>query len=95
MEQNFSTGDIVLSKAGRDKGNYFVIVSLDEMFAEICDGDLHKTDKPKKKKIKHLKKTGGFSQYIKDKILEGAKVTNTELRRVVSEFEATLGNPNC
>ena len=90
MEQKFTIGDIVLSRAGRDKDNYFVIMTLDEMYAEICDGDLHKVDKPKKKKLKHLKKTDGFSQYIKDKILEETKVTNTELRRAISEFEETL-----
>ena len=91
MEQKFLIGDIVLSRAGRDKDHYFVIMSLDEVFAQVCDGDLHKTDKPKKKKLKHLKKTDGFSQYIKDKILEDSKVTNTELRRAISEFEETLG----
>ena len=73
MEQNFSTGDIVLSKAGRDKGNYFVVMSLDDVFAEICDGDLRKADKPKKKKLKHLKSTGAYSLDIKDKISDGAK----------------------
>lgn len=90
MKEKFSIGDIALSRAGRDKGHYFVIMEVDDTFAEICDGDLHKTDKPKKKKLKHLKKTDGYSQYIKDKLLENLKVTNTELRRAISEFEDAL-----
>ncbi|MDO4744156.1 MAG: RNA-binding protein [Clostridia bacterium] len=87
MEEKFSIGDIVLSKAGRDSGRHFVVMSIDGIFAYICDGDLHKTDKPKKKKIKHLKNTGSSSEYIAAKIAEDAKVTNAELRRAVSEFE--------
>ena len=89
MEEKFSIGDIVMSKAGRDKGHCFIIMSLDDEFAQICDGDLRKIDKPKKKKLKHLNKTHGSSQYIKDKLIEGTKVTNTELRRAISEFEET------
>lgn len=87
MEEKFDIGDIVLSKAGRDKGNYFVIMSLEGMFAQICDGDLHKTDGPKKKKLKHLKSMESCSEYIKEKLLQDAKVTNKELRRAVAEFE--------
>lgn len=91
MEENFSTGDIVLSKAGRDSGRYFVVVSVDGIFVYICDGDLHKADKPKKKKIKHLKNTGNSSEYIATKLAEDLKVTNTELRRAIAEFEELQG----
>ena len=87
MKEKFDIGDIVLSKAGRDKGNYFVIMSLDDVFAMICDGNLHKTDSPKRKKLKHLKNTECCSEYIKEKLLEESKVTNKELRRAVTEFE--------
>ena len=50
MEEKFLIGDIVLSGAGRDKGKNFVVVSVDGIFAQICDGDLRKADNPKKKK---------------------------------------------
>lgn len=90
MEEKFSIGDIVLSRAGRDKDRHFVVMSVDGIFAMVCDGDLRKADKPKRKKLKHLKKTDGYSQYIKDKLLEEIKVTNTELRRAISEFEDGL-----
>ena len=49
MEDNFNVGDIVLSKAGRDSGRHYVVVSTEENFVFICDGDLHKNDKPKKR----------------------------------------------
>ncbi|MBR5614764.1 MAG: RNA-binding protein [Clostridia bacterium] len=87
MEEKFSMGDIVFSKAGRDSGRHYVVMSVDGNFVYICDGDLHKVDKPKKKKIKHIKSTAGSSEYIAAKLAEEAKVTNTELRRAISEFE--------
>ena len=91
MEDKFKVGDIVLSTAGRDSGKYYVVVETAENFVFICDGDLHKTDKPKKKKVKHVKATCCTSEYIATKIAEEAKVTNTELRRAVQEFEEMNG----
>ncbi|MEA5096813.1 MULTISPECIES: KOW domain-containing RNA-binding protein [Sedimentibacter] len=48
-------GQIVKSKAGRDKGRIFIVCNVaDEQNVLVCDGDLRKLDSPKKKKIKHL-----------------------------------------
>ena len=91
MDIEFNVGDIVLSKAGRDSGRYYIVMECADNFAFICDGDLHKTDKPKKKKLKHLEQGGKKSEYIADKLACGAKVTNAELRREVSEFESEFG----
>ena len=91
MEDNFNVGDIVLSKAGRDSGKYYVVVAIEENFVFICDGDLHKTDKPKKKKMKHVTLTEGHSDYIVEKLAEESKVTNNELRRAIQEFEDANG----
>ena len=86
MELN--AGDIVCSKAGRDKGKYFVVVATDgSEFVYICDGKLRKVDKPKKKKIKHLAKTSYVSVFIKDKLETGERVTNPDLRRVIGEID--------
>lgn len=48
-------GQLVKSKAGRDKGRIFIVCNVtDEQNVLVCDGDLRKLDSPKKKKIKHL-----------------------------------------
>jgi ribosomal protein L14E/L6E/L27E len=48
-------GQIVKSKAGRDKGRTFIVCSVvDEQNVLVCDGDLRKLSSPKKKKIRHL-----------------------------------------
>lgn len=83
-----SAGDIVYSKAGRDKDKTFIVLEvLDENFALIADGELRRVQKPKKKKIKHLKKTNITAPLIKSKLLNELKVTNTDLRRILAELE--------
>jgi len=55
LTTDLKIGQIVKSKAGRDKGKIFMVCQiLDENFALVCDGDLRKLDSPKKKKVKHL-----------------------------------------
>ena len=77
-------GEIVYSKAGRDKGNYFVVMETEgELFAYLCDGKLRKVDRPKKKKLKHLAKTGETATEIQNKLAGGGRVTNPELRRAL------------
>ena len=85
---DFRDGNIVLSKAGRDKGNYFVVLAtVDENFVYIADGDLRKVDNPKLKKCKHLENTGKTSERVCQKLLEGTRVTNPELHRELAEFK--------
>ncbi len=52
-------GRVVRSKAGRDAGRLFVIISeLDSDYVLMCDGALRGKNRPKKKKRKHLEATG-------------------------------------
>ena len=79
-------GSIVYSKAGRDKGSFFAVVAVDGEFAYLCDGDIRKFDKPKKKKLKHLSVTNTVSDTVKEKINSSGKIGNAELRKVIAEF---------
>ena len=60
-------GSIVYSKAGRDKGGYFIVMSQTGEYISICDGKGRKTDKPKRKKIKHVKAECRISRVCKQK----------------------------
>ena len=83
-----SAGDIVYSLAGRDKDKIFIVLEvLDENYAHIADGDLRRVQKPKKKKIKHLKKTNIKAELIRNKLSNNLKVTNTDLIRILAELE--------
>ncbi len=87
---DFHQGDIVTTISGRDKGRYYIIMYTEERFVGICDGDLHKTDKVKRKNKKHIKAVGSFCEYVKGKLEKEEKVTNSELRRSISEFKEAL-----
>lgn len=74
-------GQVVYSKAGRDKGKYFLVIGMMENgYALISDGDTRKLEKPKRKKIKHLVIYNMIAYDIKEKIDTGIKITNGDLR---------------
>ena len=88
---DFRDGNIVLSKAGRDKGNYFVVLKVvDENFVLIADGDIRKVDNPKLKKCKHLESTGKTSEKVLEKLKEGVRVTNPDLLRELTEYKTNV-----
>ena len=47
MNEKFNVGDIVLSVAGHDADRFYIIVSMEGIYAHICYGKLHKIEKPK------------------------------------------------
>lgn len=50
------TGDIVISRAGHDRGKPFVIVAkVSEDFVLIADGRTRRLENPKLKRTKHLR----------------------------------------
>ena len=54
MNNKYSLGQIVFSKCGRDQGKPFVIVSIEDEYVYLVDGNLRKVDNPKLKKHKHI-----------------------------------------
>ena len=51
-------GKIVIARAGKEKGERFVVVRSDEKFVYLADGRRLKADKPKKKSLKHISLCG-------------------------------------
>ena len=87
MNENFNVGDIVLSVAGHDADMFYVVVSTEGVYAYICNGKLHKIEKPKKKKFKHLKNTGCTYKELTGVQLEKSKVTNPALKKAIALFK--------
>lgn len=84
---NAAVGQIVISRAGRDAGRKFVVVRvIDDLYVEICDGDLRKVEKPKKKKIKHLNITDDMAEGLAEKLKSGDRITNAEIRNALVDF---------
>ena len=74
-------GSVVLSIAGRDKGKHFVILDIvDEQYALIADGDMRKVACPKRKKIKHLEARDVFLPMVLERMDEGQKPLDFEIR---------------
>lgn len=82
MDEHSLLGKVVHSKSGRDKGKYFIIISIiDAEYVYISDGDLRKFEKPKKKKIKHLGFTNLMADEIREAILSDGRISNSKIRK--------------
>ena len=91
-ERPIVPGTVVRSKAGRDEGRYFMVISLEgEEFAFVADGDLRKMEKPKLKRIKHLYVTEELVSSLHKKLLAGERVENHEVRTSLEAFKQKEG----
>lgn len=71
-------GDIVISRAGHDKDKPFVVTAkLNDSFVLIADGSSRTLEKPKLKRIRHLRVAGHCD--IPDP-------TNAALRKRIKQF---------
>lgn len=74
-------GQVATSRAGRDKGRSFIIVSVcDDQHVYIADGTLRKLERPKKKKLRHLILHDLVVESIRAKICDGKQIFNAEIR---------------
>lgn len=74
-------GDIVWSKAGHDKGGFFVVIKSDERYCWIADGNSRKLESPKKKNRIHLSAT--------NKKVDLSTIKNDcHLRKALSDFNS-------
>lgn len=86
--ENIAPGQVVISKAGRDKGRKFIILKkIDRDYVYIADGCLRKVEKPKKKKIKHLKIVNITSNTLRNKIETIGNVEDFEIRSFLKSLE--------
>ncbi len=84
-------GQIVKSKAGRDKDRVFIICGiLDEQFVFVCDGDLRKLNSPKKKKVKHLMIYNTVLTEFADKLQSNENLDDAYVRKVLSPFKQSV-----
>ena len=77
---------LVVSKAGRDKGQLFFVIDTDEQYVYLADGKSRKLEKPKRKKRKHVQQVPRTESRIAEKIRNGEKVLNSELRKELASF---------
>ena len=89
MDKPISVGSVVYSRAGRDAGIFFLVTEVvDDDYVLICDGDVRKLAKPKKKKVKHLKITGDVLDTIGEKLQKGIKVYDAEIYSALRRYNS-------
>lgn len=86
MSERFEVGQLVFSKCGRDKGRAFIVISIEEEYVHLIDGDLRKVDSPKLKKKKHIQPTNTTLQGIQQKIIEGTRFSDSDVRKEIDEY---------
>lgn len=80
-------GNVVMATAGKEKGQLFVIVNLDDKYAYLSDGKRLKTNKPKKKSLKHIRLCG--SQSLSEaEVLDKNERVNALIRKFLSKIRS-------
>ena len=86
-ECEIAVGSVVLSKQGRDKGNYFVVVATGKDVVFVADGGARKLASPKKKNIKHVSYSGITLEGIATKLSEGQKGFDSEVKSALRQLK--------
>ena len=89
---DLKAGQVVRSKAGRDKGRLFVVIKVEGLYAFVADGFLRKIEKPKKKKMKHLVRYNIINWSIRGRLIGGKKITNAELRKILLNINLNIND---
>lgn len=86
-------GQIVRVKAGRDKDRFMIIIGIpDDDYVLLCDGNVRKISRPKKKNKKHIAMTKTIVYHIKDRLSSGQKIQNAELRAILAPWNDKSGD---
>lgn len=76
-------GCIVSSLMGHDTGRIYVVVKVENDFAQVVDGEYRLLQNPKKKRIKHLHDMHEVFEGFKEK-LEANKLYDFEIKKFLS-----------
>ena len=69
-----------------DKGQLFFVIDADEQYVYLADGKSRKLEKPKRKKRRHVQAAFQTESRIAEKIRNGEKVLNSELRKELASL---------
>ena len=79
-----TTGRVVISSAGHDKGRFMLVVGADGDRILLADGKERKLEHPKKKNIRHIRAT--------ERTIEPEGLTDKKLRKTLNEMSRTQTN---
>ena len=74
-------GRMVISRAGKDINDVYIIVNMDRDIMYLANGDNKTFEFPKKKKLKHMILTNTLDEGLKGDILKKDKNINLKIKR--------------
>lgn len=83
---DFTVGQVVYSKNGRDKGRVFVVLSVEGDMVYLTDGKRRTLETPKRKKIKHVQPTNTIDVRLHNKIENNEYLQNADIVKVLKEY---------
>ena len=78
---DIQVADVVMATSGREKGMLFYVLSMQENMLFLVNGKARTLENPKRKKCKHVQKVLRSETRVAEKLRNGDKVLNSELRR--------------
>ena len=76
-------GMLAISKAGHDKGNWYIVLNVEGNKAFLVNGENRSMDHPKEKKLKHLQPVNVIPEILQEKERAGRTWTNEEIKRAL------------
>lgn len=75
-------GTVICSKAGRDCGNFMVVLEIKGGLVLVADGKERPLERPKQKNLKHISLT-------ETNLSEEQMLTNRSIRHALNDFRGT------
>lgn len=91
LSDEIAIGQVVKSRAGRDKGRIFLIYDIiDSHNFMIVDGDVRKLHNPKQKKLKHLIIYNQVASELNDKLDSKVNINDAYIRKLLEPFNKSF-----
>lgn len=74
----YRKGMLARSKAGHDAGKVYVIMDVDDAYVYLADGRIRTSERPKKKKIKHIQ--------LIEREYNVSSADDAQIRRIIKEY---------
>ena len=86
--------DVVIATAGRETGKLFYVIATDGDYLSLVNGKDRTLEKPKRKKRRHIDRVLRSETRVAEKLRQGDKVLNSELRRDLAYLSREMQSNN-
>lgn len=90
MKKEIQIGQIVCSTQGRDKGAYYIVLTVSSNICCVADGEYKTIKKPKKKNISHVEGKPVIITEIAQKLENKTKINDQMIYHSLYEYKKGL-----